>query len=158
MPPKKCCHITFFSPSLSPSFGSFISGICRVRRLSIKGIRKHENGQLREIAFSKRWEGGKLGGQIIFIMRKLEKFGMQSFAAIGFKFLLPAVEFSFKHFPALARFKALFLLISHSQHLRAHYRIAYKAEHDSLVYRNSNSYSYRNSYCFSAFPFSPRSP
>lgn len=25
---------------------------------------------------------------------------MQSFAAIGFKFLLPAVEFSFKHFPA----------------------------------------------------------
>lgn len=34
-------------------------------------------------------------------MRKLEKFGMQSFAAIGFKFLLPAVEFSFKHFPAV---------------------------------------------------------
>lgn len=46
-------------------------------------------------------------------------------------------------------------MISHSQHLRAHYRIAYKAVHDSFVYRNSNSNSYRNSYCFSAFPLSP---
>lgn len=108
-----------------------------------------------KLLFPRVWKGGILGGQIIFIMRKLEKFGMQSFAAIGFKFLLPAVEFSFKHFPAAARFKALFLLISHSQHLRAHYRIAYKAEYDSLVYRNSNSNSYRNSYCFSAFPFPP---
>lgn len=48
---------------------------------------------------------GENGGQIIFIMRKLEKFGMQSFAAIGFKFLLPAVEFSFKHFPAAPALK-----------------------------------------------------
>lgn len=30
---------------------------------------------------------------------------MQSFAAIGFKFLLPAVEFSFKHFPTVPDLK-----------------------------------------------------
>lgn len=93
-------HHIFLSFAFFPSSFCFISGICRVRRLSIKGIPKHENGQLREIAFPEVKGRGENGGQIIFIMRKLEKFVMQSFAAIGFKFLLPAVEFSFKHFPA----------------------------------------------------------